>query len=246
MVNLLRIYAIGMLYAKWMLKNKLFYVYLTLFMPFTILVPFYLITSESNRPYIAIGTIVFTLLSNSLVTACQDLAVDKLLKRIAVLLSKPISSIVYFLGQLLSNALQTFPAIIVIVMVLNLMKILQVNIISLFVVGLLFGWYISTAIGYALAIVLSSRDYNTIVIISNVVSFILVFLAPIYYPPTYLPKLARLAVTILPSIHIANIVGIASDVNYGIDLVQSIIYLLILIIALTIIITRKTKLKDLY
>jgi len=246
LVNLLRIYAIGMLYAKWMLKNKLFYVYLTLFMPFTILVPFYLITSESNRPYIAIGTIVFTLLSNSLVTACQDLAVDKLLKRIAVLLSKPISSIVYFLGQLLSNALQTFPAIIVIVMVLNLMKILQVNIISLFVVGLLFGWYISTAIGYALAIVLSSRDYNTIVIISNVVSFILVFLAPIYYPPTYLPKLARLAVTILPSIHIANIVGIASDVNYGIDLVQSIIYLLILIIALTIIITRKTKLKDLY
>lgn len=245
-MNLLRIYAIGMLYAKWMLKNKLFYVYLTLFMPFTILVPFYLITSESNRPYIAIGTIVFTLLSNSLVTACQDLAVDKLLKRIAVLLSKPISSIVYFLGQLLSNALQTFPAIIVIVMVLNLMKILQVNIISLFVVGLLFGWYISTAIGYALAIVLSSRDYNTIVIISNVVSFILVFLAPIYYPPTYLPKLARLAVTILPSIHIANIVGIASDVNYGIDLVQSIIYLLILIIALTIIITRKTKLKDLY
>ena len=86
MVNLLRVYAIGMMYAKWMLKNRLFYIYLTLFMPFSILVPFYLITSESSRPFVAIGTIVLTLLSNSMVSACQDLAVDKLLKRIAVLL----------------------------------------------------------------------------------------------------------------------------------------------------------------
>jgi len=67
-----------MLYAKWMLKNKLFYVYLTLFLPFSILVPFYLIASEDGRSYVAIGTIVFTMLFNSLVTACQDLAADKL------------------------------------------------------------------------------------------------------------------------------------------------------------------------
>ena len=81
MANLLRVYAIGMTYAKWMLKNRPFYLYLTLFMPFSILVPFYLATSEGNRPFIAVGTIVFTLLTNSLVAACQDLAVDKPLKK---------------------------------------------------------------------------------------------------------------------------------------------------------------------
>ena len=246
MGSLLKIYAIGMLYAKWMLKNKLFYVYLTLFMPFSILVPFYLITSEGNRPYIAIGTIVLTLLSNSLVTACQDLATDKLLKRIAVLLSKPISSMDYFLGQLFSNALQTFPAVTIMVVILCLAGILQIHNISLFIVGLMLGWYLSTAIGYALAIALSSRDYNTIVIVSNVVSFVLVFLAPIYYPPTYLPELARLVTLILPSIHVANIIGMAGNINYGLDLINSITYLLILISILTVIIIKKTKIKDLY
>ena len=246
MVNLLRVYAIGMMYAKWMLKNKLFYVYLTLFMPFSILVPFYLITSESNRPFIAIGTIVLTLLSNSMVSACQDLAVDKLLKRIAVLLSKPISSSEYFLGQLLSNALQTFPAVAVMVVALCLIGILQVTNIGLFAAGLLLGWYISTAIGYALAIALSSRDYQTVVIISNVVSFILVFLAPIYYPPTTLPKTARLITLILPSIHIANIIGMASNISYNIGLMYSLIYILMLSTMITLVIAKKIKLKDLY
>jgi len=235
-----------MLYAKWMLKNKLFYVYLTLFMPFSILVPFYLIASESNRPYIAVGTIVFTLLSNSLVTACQDLATDKLLKRIAVLLSKPISSTEYFLGQLLSNALQTFPAMVAIVATLWIVGVLSIHNTALFIAGLVLGWYISTAIGYALAIALSTRDYNTIVIVSNVVSFILVFLAPIYYPPTYLPKSFRLLTLTLPSMHIANIIGAASNVAYYIDLKLSLLYTLALIAILTIIVAKKTKLKDMY
>jgi len=246
LVNPLRVYAIGMMYAKWMLKNKLFYIYLTLFMPFSILVPFYLITHEANRPFIAIGTIVLTLLSNSMVTASQDLAVDKLLKRIAVLLSKPISSLEYFLGQLLSNALQTFPAVAVIVVTLYLIGILQIVNLGLFIAGLLLGWYISTAIGYALALALSTRDYQTIVIISNVVSFILVFLAPIYYPPTMLPETARLAALTLPSMHIANIIGAASNVDYGISTAHSLTYITILSTTITLIITKMMKLKDLY
>ena len=130
--------------------------------------------------------------------------------------------------------------------VLSLVGILQICSVPLLTLGLLLGWYLSTAIGYALVIALSSSDYNTVVIVSNVVSFILVFLAPIYYPPTYLPKPIRTFALILPSLHVANIVGMASDVSYGLDLINSIIYLLILAGTLTVIITKKMKIKDLY
>lgn len=246
MVKLLRVYAIGMLYAKWMLKNKLFYVYLTLFMPFSILVPFYLVARESGRPYIAVGTIVFILLSNSLVTACQDLAVDKLLKRIAVLITKPITASEYFLGQLLSNALQTFPAIVAAIATLALAGILRIHNVPLLLVGLLTGWYTSTAIGYTLAITLSSKDYNTVVIVSNVVSFILTFLAPVYYPPTLLPEPAQRITQLLPSTHVANIIGLACGVDYSTSLAISTAYLATLTAALTILIAKATKIKDLY
>jgi len=84
------------------------------------------------------------------------------------------------------------------------------------------------------------------VIISNVVSFALVFLAPIYYPPTYLPREARLMVLMLPSMHAANMLDIASDVAYGIDLRLSTIYMATLAMVLTIVVAKKTKSKDLY
>jgi len=245
-VNLLRVYAIGMLYAKWMLKNKIFYVYLTLFLPFSILVPFYLIASEYNRSFIAIGTLIFTLLSNSMVTACQDLAVDKLLKRIEVLLSKPITSIEYFLGQILSNAIQTFPATLIMIITLYILNILSIANILLFLIGLILGWYTATAIGFTIAIALSSKDYNTIVIISNVISFILVFLAPIYYPPSYIPELFRYIALVLPSTHIANIIGVSCRVSYNIDLLISVVYLLALAIISTMVIAMKIRLKDIY
>ncbi len=246
MVKLLRVYAIGMLYAKWMLKNKLFYIYLTLFMPLSILVPFYLIASENVRPYVAVGTIVFTLLSNALATACQDLAVDKLLKRIAVLLSKPISSTEYFLGQLLSNALQIFPATATVIIALCIAKILEIHNLALFVIGLLLGWYVSTAMGFAIAIALSSRDYNTIIIVSNVIAFAMVFLAPIYYPPSHLPELARILALAVPSMHVANAIGYSCGVNYMLNPRCSLLYLSILAIVLTIVIAFKVKLRDMY
>jgi len=245
-VRLLRVYAIGMLYAKWMLKNKLFYLYLTLFMPFSILVPFYLISPREGRPYIAVGTIVFTLLSNSLVTACQDLAVDRLLKRVAVLLSKPITPLEYFLGQLFSNAIQTIPAVAATIAALLLAGLLSVVDVPLLLAGLLLGWYLSTAMGYALAMALKNADYNTVVIVSNVVSFVLVFLAPIYYPPTRLPGWARLVAMALPSLHIAGVIGAASGVSYGIDPLVSLQYTSVLSTALTVGVARGMGLKDLY
>jgi len=246
LVKLLRIYAIGMMYAMWMLKNKLFYIYLTLFFPISILIPFYLITPEENRPYVAIGTIVLTLLSNSLVTACQDLAMDKLLKRIAVILTTPVTPIEYFLGQVLSNALQTFPAITTIVLTLYIVRLLNITNIPLFIAGLTLGWYLATSIGFIIAVTLRARDYQSIVIVSNVIAFILVFLVPIYYPPTHLPGPLRNVAIALPTLHIANLLGLASNVNYYIDLTTSIIYLAVLTSSLTFIVSKRIKFKDLY
>ena len=246
LVNLLRVYALGMMYAKWMLKNKLFYLYLTLFMPFTILVPFYLLVSAPYRSYVAVGTIVLTIFSNSLVTASQDIAVDKIMKRIAVIITKPITSTEYFLGLTMSNAMQTFPAVVISILVLISIGILRIYDVAFLTVGLLAAWYVSTAIGFIIGILLSNRDYHTVVLVGNIVSFILVFLAPIYYPPSNLPEPMRTITLALPSLHVANLIGKSCNVSYGIKIDTSIFYTLILMSVLTMMIAKKIKLKDLY
>jgi len=246
LVSLLRVYALGMMYAKWMLKNKLFYLYLTLFMPLTILVPFYLLVSAPYRSYVAVGTIVLTIFSNSLVTASQDIAVDKIMKRIAVIITKPITSTEYFLGLTMSNAIQTFPAVIIAILVLISIGILKIYDVAFLTAGLLAAWYVSTAIGFIIGILLSNRDYHTVVLVGNIVSFILVFLAPIYYPPSNLPEFMRTIALTLPSLHVANLIGRSCNVEYGVEICTSTIYVLALALILTIVIARKIRLKDIY
>jgi hypothetical protein len=72
-----------MIYALWVLRNKLFYLYLTILLPFTILVPFLIIAPARLEPFIAVGTVILTLIYCFSI-ASQDPAVDRLLKKIAI------------------------------------------------------------------------------------------------------------------------------------------------------------------
>jgi len=179
-VNVYRVYAISMIYALWMLRNKLFYLYLTVLLPFTILVPFLIIAPARLGPFIAVGTVILTLIY-CFSTASQDLAADRLLKRMAIILTKPVTPLEYFLGILLSNAMQTLPATVIVTMALWIVGLIKIENMTLLLLGLVAGWYILTIMGYITALTLLSRDYNTIIIASNSIAFILTFMAPVYY-----------------------------------------------------------------
>jgi len=244
-INVYRVYAISMIYALWMLRNKLFYLYLTILLPFTILVPFLIIAPVRLGPFIAVGTVILTLIY-CFSTASQDLAVDRLLKRIAILLTKPVTPLEYFLGILLSNAIQTLPATVIVIMVLWIVGLIKIKDITLLLLGLVAGWYILTIMGYITALTLLSRDYNTIIITSNSIAFILTFMAPVYYPLDFLPEQLRILAYLIPTTHIANIIGEACNIKYGVPLTVTYTYLLTLASLLTIITLKSLKLRDVY
>jgi ABC-2 type transport system permease protein len=244
-VNIYRVYAISVIYALWMLRNKLFYLYLTILLPFTILVPLRIIAPARLEPFIAVGTVILTLIY-CFSTASQDLAVDRLLKRIAILLTKPVTPLEYFLGVLLSNAMQTLPATVIVIIVLWIVGLIEIKDIALLLLGLVAGWYILTIMGYITALALLSRDYNTIVIVSNSVSFIITFMAPVYYPLELFPEQLRILAYLIPTTHIANIIGEACNIEYGVPLTITYVYLLVIAFLLTIIAAKSLKLKDIY
>lgn len=245
MVNVYRVYAISMIYALWVLRNKLFYLYLTISFPFTILVPFLIIAPARLEPFIAVGTVILTLIY-CFSTASQDLAVDRLLKRIAILLTKPVTPLEYFLRILLSNAMQTLPATAVVTAVLWVTGLIRIANTALLLLGLIAGWYVLTIMGYLTTLALLSRDYHTIIIVSNSIAFILTFVAPVYYPLELLPEQLRILAYLVPTTHIANIIGKACNVEYGVPLAITCIYLPTLVSILTAITLKSLKLKDIY
>jgi ABC-2 type transport system permease protein len=244
-VNVYRVYAISMIYALWMLRNKLFYLYLTILLPFTILVPFLIIAPARLEPFIAVGTVILTLIY-CFSTASQDLAVDRLLKRIAILLTKPVTPLEYFLGILLSNAMQTLPATAIVTAVLWVAGLIRIANTALLLLGLVAGWYVLTIMGYITTLALLSRDYHTIIIVSNSIASILTFVAPVYYPLELFPEQLRILAYLVPTTHIANIIGKACNVEYGVPLAITCIYLLTLASLLTAITLKSLKLKDIY
>lgn len=229
-----------------MIKNKLFYVYLTLFLPLTIAVPMRMIAGSESLPYISTGTIIFTVTMNALTTANQDIAVDRTLKRITILITKPISSTVYFLGLLLSNGLQTMPATFMVVVVLYFITTFYIKNAPLFIFSLLMGWYISVLLGFLIGVSVSTKNYRQAILLGNIVSFILSFLAPVYYPLRFIPKPLRWVSLALYTTHVANLIGSSTEVKTIIDPFFSLLFLIILAILLTIILSHKIKLRDFY
>ena len=118
--------------------------------------------------------------------------------------------------------------------------------ITLLLLGLVAGWYILTIMGYNTALTLLLRDYNTIIIVSNSIAFILTFMTPVYYPLEFLPEQLRILAYLIPTTHIANIIGEACSIEYGVPPTITYTYLPILASLLTIITLKSLKLKDVY
>jgi ABC-2 type transport system permease protein len=148
--------------------------------------------------------------------------------------------------MLLSNAMQTLPATVVVIMVLRIVGLIKIEDITLLLLGLVAGWYILTIMGYITALTLLSRDYNTVIIASNSIAFILTFTAPVYYPLEFLPEQLRILAYLIPTTHIANIIGKACSIEYGVALITTYIYLLTLASLLTAVTLKSLKLKDVY
>jgi ABC-2 type transport system permease protein len=142
--------------------------------------------------------------------------------------------------------MQTLPATVIVITVLWIVELIEIKDITLLLLGLVAGWYILTIMGYITALTLLSRDYNTIIIVSNSIAFIITFMAPVYYPLELFPEQLRILAYLIPTTHIANIIGEACNIEYGVPLTITYVYLLVLAFLLTIIAVKSLKLKDIY
>jgi len=246
MGTLYKIWAIAQIYGRWMIKSKLFYLYLTVFLPLTLVIPIRVLAYGKLYPYLTTGTIVFTITMNALTTANQDIATDKVFKRAALIITRPITSTTYFLGLLLSNAMQIIPATIMVISILNFITVFRVQNWILFLISMAMGWYTSVLLGFIIGVTVGTRNYQLTILIGNVSSFILSFLAPVYYPMEALPVPLRYLALLLFTTHVANLINLSYELESSLGCFPSLLYLVILMSILTIFILPKVKLKDFY
>ncbi len=153
-----------------------------------------------------IGVLVLSLSLSTINGIGQSIAQDRLLKRLELLASYPISPLSYILGVSMVFLLSGVVSIIVIVLVgayaWGIIQIVLPNIVMLIVISLI---ACMGLIGIGAVIGTRSTSLPQAYSYTSIISFIIALLTPAYYSPDMQPIIVRYISYVLPTTHAAYI-----------------------------------------
>jgi len=244
--NAWRIEAIAVIHAKWALRNPWFYIYLSVFLPVAILLPFFLLAGPDRSYFVARGTITFVIALNTITSVASDVSNGRSRKAIGVFVVRPVRPLEYMLGISLANLLITLPATVVVVGLTVALTGASIASYSWLIAALALGWYGSAILGFALGLLGPHAERNNVVIV-NLVAFLHALLAPVYYPTSSLPDWLRPFTDLLFTTHVARILDAAmGQSSQAVETLQfAVIALVVYTVAMTLLVVWRTRLKNL-
>jgi ABC-2 type transport system permease protein len=198
----------AMVISKYLLLSSRSWVYaavsFTLIYPILWLVLLRVVGNPQYLQYFVVGTVVNTSFTTPFVAASQDIA---LLRRgstiYTVLFSNGADHWDIALGYIVHMLLFTLPSIVSLLLLLMVILGVYYSVVQIVItlVTALVIVFSSSLLGYALGI--GIRNYRIVVQVSQVISWPLLLLAPVYYPITILPQALRLVSLALPTTYMA-------------------------------------------
>ncbi len=229
------IITIAKIYAKWFFRRPLTYMFITIFMPLSVITPLLLISSKIDWPRIIIGSILFSVIGGGIADITVNVSFDKHMRRIVFLTTRPVKSMEYMIGIILGGASYTFFSAGIILAVGDAILHFRFTVLQLFLLGLiiLLAWFISSNIGFIISLY-GPRDFRLAGTLSDFMLFSITFIAPVYYSIQILPKYLQTASQFLYTTDLAllanSVVRTSSLPNPIFDIMFPLIFGLILFI----------------
>lgn len=199
----------------------------------------------SAAPHVLVGAMVFNLGYMAMIAASQDIIWDKYVKMREMIVAMPVSPLSYSFGVALGSLLYSFPGMIVYMFLLyHLSNISLLSIAVIFPV-LMATWISLSTMGFTISTLLYNSTPYRVNSVSNLLSFLIAFLPPVYYPAEALGSLSWLA-SFLPTssaaLLIRQSIGISS--MSGPMIAMSWSSLLVYALAFSLIVIKKTKWRE--
>ncbi|AFZ69834.1 ABC-2 type transporter [Caldisphaera lagunensis DSM 15908] len=213
------------------IKRGYYYVLSYLALPLSLLFFIYIVSKGHLVQYAILGGIISIITSNAL-TAIGDTSFFKLeLKLQELLIAADVSPIEYLLGIGLGNLLYSLPGLFVYFVLGFLYKIFSLSLLGLTILTLIIVMVAATSLAYMTGSRVSHMRNSWGV--GSLLSVILTMLPPLYYPYTFLPKIALYPLILSPatpaSIFLQDFMTkrIINYYSFLILLAETIIYLLL-------------------
>ncbi len=179
---------IGKIYAKWFFRRPLTYMFITIFMPLSIITPMLLLSNHSEWPRVIIGAAIFSVIGGGIADITMNVSFDRREGRLPFFFTRPVTSIEYMLGILVGGGAYTLVSAGIILAVGDVILGFTFNIFDLllFIGIVLFAWFISSNLGFVIALY-GPKDYRLASTLSDFLLFSITFIAPVFYSIQVLP-----------------------------------------------------------
>ena len=242
MISPSNVLTIAKIYSKWLIRRPATYLFITMFMPISIIVPLLFIAPRENWVDVITGALLFSVIGGGIADVTLNVSFDKQTRRLSFFMNRPVKSIEYMLGILLGGGAYTFigASILLVIGDAILGFILSpIQIFGLFTL-IFVAWMSSSNIGFILA-QYGPKDFRLAGSLSDFLLYSLAFLAPVYYPIELLPAELQVASNGIYTTHLALIAKSImrdSPVPWF-----SLVFIAVLIVILTIISAKAMRWK---
>ncbi|ACP37851.1 ABC transporter permease [Saccharolobus islandicus] len=190
------------------MQLKMIRAYLPVFLFFSILFPigfmlvFGYISIRSLTPFIVAGTITFYVSIGVLTSVAQSLAFERNAGRFSLMIATGIPREFYAISIALSNGIATLIMIPIILVLGSYLLHVEIKSIPFLLIALLSSLFMASMLGMALG--LGIRNIYAVNQYSTIISFVLSFFAPVYFPVAFIPLPFRYLTYIEPTTYVAQ------------------------------------------
>jgi ABC-2 type transport system permease protein len=190
------------------MQLKMIRAYLPVFLFFSILFPigfmlvFGYISIRSLTPFIVAGTITFYVSIGVLTSVAQSLAFERNAGRFSLMIATGIPREFYAISIALSNGIATLIMIPIILVLGSYLLHVEIKSIPFLLIALVSSLFMASMLGMALG--LGIRNIYTVNQYSTIISFVLSFFAPVYFPVAFIPLPFRYLTYIEPTTYVSQ------------------------------------------
>jgi ABC-type multidrug transport system permease subunit len=191
-MSLSSILTLSKIYSKWFFRRPLTYMFITIFMPLSIITPLLILSAHVSWPRVIIGALLFSVIGGGVSDVTLNVSYDRHMGRIVFITTRPVKSMEYMLGIMLGGASYTFVSAAIILAageVILHFAITPLQLLAMIPIILL-TWFISSNVGFILSLY-GPKDYRLAGTLSDFLLFAVTFIAPVYYSIYELPQILR-------------------------------------------------------
>jgi ABC-2 type transport system permease protein len=200
---------------------------------------------EEMLNYGLVGAMVSSVGFIAISTSIQEISWDRYVKMREMIVAMPVHPLSYAMGLTIGALILALPGFVLFLVIAAMRNLLTIVSLLQIIAAVAFCWITLSVIGFTIATYMFKASPQTLGVVANILSFVFVFLPPVYYPESFMGTYSWIAY-IMPTSNAAAIIRYSTGLTpmdvtaYGMHW----LVLLITVAVFAVIVVKKSRWRE--